>query len=279
VLALLNALVGAMLAAMKPRASLVAENLALRQQLAVLRRTTPRPRLRSVDRAFWTVLSRTWSRWADVLVIVNPATVVGWHRRGFALFWTWKSRRVGRPPLPTEIATLIQRMAVENPLWSRRRIASELAKLGHDVSKDTVAKYMPKPARRPRQPPSTTWRAFVRAHLAGTIAIDSLVVPTVTFNLLYVFFVLSLERRRILHVNVTAHPYAAWTAQQVVEAVGLDTTVVRLIRDRDGIYGAAFNARVNRLGITRSRLPQGRRGKTVMPRDLSAPSGARSSTT
>jgi len=128
-------------------------------------------------------------------------------------------------------------------------IAGELAKLGHDVSKDTVAKYMPKPTRRPRQPPSTTWGAFLRAHLAGTIAIDFLTVPTATFNVLYVFFVLSLERRRVLHVNVTAHPYAAWTAQQMALALGFDTTIVRLIRDRDAICGAAFNARVNNLGI------------------------------
>lgn len=160
-----------------------------------------------------------------------------------------KSKHIGRPPITAEVIALIERMATENPLWSRRRIAGELAKLGHDVSKDTVAKYMPRPrpGRPPRRPPSIAWGAFLRAHLAGTIAVDFLVVPTVTFNRLYVFFVLSLERRRILHVNVTSHPYAAWTAQQIVEAVGFDTNIVRLIRDRDGIYGAAFNARVNNL--------------------------------
>jgi len=209
---------------------------------------------RAVDRAFWAVLSRVWSRWTEALVIVKPATVVGWHRHGFARFWAWKSRRVGRPPLDGELVALIERMASDNPLWSRRRIESELAKLGHDVSKDTVAKYMPKASRRPRRPPCTTWRAFVRAHLAGTIAIDFLVVPTVTVNLLYVFFVLSLERRQLLHVNVTSHPYAAWTAQQIVEAIGFDTGLTRLIRDRDGIYGAAFDARVNNLGIRQMKI-------------------------
>jgi len=248
-LALAKAILGALVAALRPRASLVVENLALRQQLAVLRRTTPRPRLHPVDRAFWAVLSRTWSRWADALVIVEPATVVAWHRRGFARFWTWKSRRLGRPPLDAEIVSLIERMARENPLWSRRRIASELAKLGHDVEKDTVAKYMPRPTRRPGQPPSTTWRAFVRAHLPGSIAIDFLVVPTVTFRLLYVFFVLPLERRRLLHVNVTRHPHQTWTAQQVVEAIGFRTEFTRLIRDRDGIYGTTFDSRVSHLGI------------------------------
>jgi transposase InsO family protein len=254
VLALLKAFAGALLSAFKPRASLVMENLALRQQLAILRRATPRPRLSAVDRAFWTILSRTWSRWANVLAIVQPATVVGWHRRGFARFWTMKSKHVGRPPITAELIALIERIATQNPLWSRRRIAGELAKLGHDVSKDTVAKYMPKPGRRPRQPPSITWGTFLRAHLAGTIAVDFLVVPTATFNLLYVFFVLSLERRRLLHINVTSHPYAAWTAQQIVEAVGFDSNIARLIRDRDGIYGAAFNARVNNLGIRQIRI-------------------------
>ncbi len=254
VLVLLKALLGALLAAMKPCASLVAENLALRQQLAVLHRATLRPRLRPIDRAFWAFLSQTWSRWADVLAIVKPATVIGWHRRGFARFWTMKSKHLGRPPISAELVIQIERMAVENPLWSSRRIASELAKLGHDVSKDTVAKYMPKRNGRPVRPQSTTWAAFLRAHVSGTLAIDFLTVPTVNFNVLYVFFVLSLERRRILHVNVTAHPFAAWAAQQIVEAIGFDTTLSRVIRDRDGIYGKVFDARVRHMGIEQLRI-------------------------
>jgi putative transposase len=144
-------------------------------------------------------------------------------------------------------------MTHDNPTWSRRRIAAELAKLGHDVSKDAVAKYMPRRLGPPGRPPSTTWGTFLRTHLAGTIAIDILTVPTVTFQVLYVFVVLSLERRRILHVNVTAHPYAAWAAQQIVEAVGPDPDVVRLIRDRDGIYRAVFDTRVRNLGIEQLR--------------------------
>jgi putative transposase len=247
-LALLQAILGALLAAFRPRSSLVIENLALRQQLAVLRRAKPRPRLRPFDRAFWVVLSRTWSRWADALAIVRPATVIAWHRRGFARFWAKKSKPIGRPPLRAEIVALIVRMAHENPTWSRRRIASELAKLGHRVDKDTVAKYMPKPSERPRRP-SQTWGTFVRNHLIGTIAVDFLTVPTVTFGVLYVFFVLSLERRRVLHINVTAHPYAAWAAQQIVEAISPDVSVQRLIRDRDSIFGSVFNARVRNLGV------------------------------
>lgn len=165
--AIIEALLRALLSALQPRASLVAENLALRQQLASLLRARPRPRLRPIDRAFWILLSRTWSRWADVLAIVRPETVTAWHRRGFARFWTWKSRRVGRPPLAAEIVLLIEQMARDNPLWSRRRIANELAKLGHAVDKDTVAKYMPRPSERPRRPPSQTWKTFVRNHLGG----------------------------------------------------------------------------------------------------------------
>jgi transposase InsO family protein len=253
-LALVEAIVGAFFAAFRPRASLVAENLLLRQQLAILCRATARPRLRPIDRAFWVTASRLWSRWADALVIVQPATVIEWHRRGFARWWAWKSRPVGRPPLTPDVVSLIERMARENPLWSRRRIASELAKLGHAVDKDTVAKYMPRPTRSPRRPPSQTWRTFLHNHLPGTIAVDFLTVPTVTFNIVYVFFVLSLERRRVLHVNVTAHPHAAWAAQQIVEAIGADFLPAYLIRDRDGIYGAAFDARVDHLGIEQVKI-------------------------
>jgi transposase InsO family protein len=161
---------------------------------------------------------------------------------------------VGRPPLAPELVSLIEQMARENPLWSRRRIASELAKLGHAVDKDTVAKYLPKPAPRPHRPPSQTWKTFLRNHLAGTIAIDFLTVPTVTFNILYVFFVLSLDRRRVLHVNVTAHPYAAWAAQQIVEAIGAEIAPARLIRDRDAIFCNEFDARVDNLGVRQIRI-------------------------
>jgi putative transposase len=252
-MALFTAIIGALRSAFRPRASLIAENLALRQQLAVLRRKTARPQLAAIDRAFWVVLSRVWSRWAETLTIVKPETVISWHRRGFARFWAWKSKRIGRPPIKTEIAQLITRMAKDNPRWSRRRIAMELAKLGFRVDKNTVAKYMPKSCPRPPRP-SQTWTTFVRNHIAGTIAIDFFTVPTVTFDVLYVFVVLSLERRRILHVNVTAHPHAAWTAQQIVEAFGAEGTFRFLIRDRDRIFGAAFDQRVNNLGVRQLRI-------------------------
>jgi transposase InsO family protein len=210
--------------------------------------------VRPIDRAFWVVVSRVWSRWVDVLAIVKPATVIAWHRRGYATFWAYKSQRLGRPPLAPQVIELIVRMAAENPTWSRRRIAAELAKLGHDVSKASVAKYMPRPAEPRGRPPSTTWGTFVRLHLAGTIAVDFLRVPTATFRTLYVLVVLSLERRLLLHVNVTAHLYAAWAAQQMVEAMGPEVHARRLVRDRDGIYGRIFDERVGRLGLETVRI-------------------------
>jgi transposase InsO family protein len=245
---LLGAVIGALRAALRSRTALVVENLALRQQLSVLRRQRPRPHLRPLDRTFWVLFSRAWSRWAEVLAIVKPATVVAWHRRGFDWYWTRRSRRVGRPPIDQEIISLIERMTHENPTWSRRRIANELAKLGYDVNGTTVAKYMPERVTPPRQP-SISWKAFVRTQLAGTIAVDFLTVHTVTFNILYAFVVLSLDRRRILHINVTAHPCASWAAQQIIESIGFDATIVRLIRDRDRIYGSAFDTRVEHIGI------------------------------
>jgi len=250
---LLVTILGALRAAIRTRSSLVAENLALRQQVAVLRRKTRRPQLSVVDRAFWVVLSRVWSRWPETLSIVKPETVVAWHRRGFANFWTWKSKRVGRAPIQPRIVELIVRMATENPRWTRRRITMELAKLGLRVDKNTAAKYMPKSRGRPPRP-SQTWTTFMRNHLVGALAIDFFTVPTVTFDILYVFVVLSLERRLILHVNVTAHPYAAWAAQQMVEAFGADGAFKLLVRDRDKIFAAAFDRRVKNLGIRQLRI-------------------------
>jgi hypothetical protein len=175
--------------------------------------------------------------------------VIAWHRRGFAKFWAYKSRRAGRPPLTGEVVALISRMSQENPTWSRRRIAAELAMLGVKVSKDTVARYITKPVPAPNKPPSTNWATFVRLHLAGTIAIDFLTVPTVMFRTLYVFVVVSLERRVLLHVNVTSRPHAAWAGQQIIEALGPEAPAVkRLIRDRDRVYGSRFDARVENLG-------------------------------
>jgi len=223
------------------------ENVALRQQLAVLQRSVPRPRVYRRDRLFWVCLSRLWSGWRSSLLIVQPVTVVAWHRKGFQLYWRWKSRTrtAGRPPIDREIRDLIRRMARENPTWGRRRIQAELRFLGYDVAELTVAKYM----RRPSPRPSSTWRTFLEAHIGDIVALDFFVVPTLTFRLLFGFLILRHDRRELVHVNVTDHPTAAWTVQQLVESFPEETAPKYLLRDRDAIYGDVFARRVKGMGI------------------------------
>ncbi len=229
------------------RSELAVENLALRQQLAVLQHKSKRPRLRKRDRIFWALLSRLWLNWRSCLMIVQPDTVVRWHRRGFKLFWRWKSRskKPGRPPIWREIRDLVRRMCQENPTWGAPRIHSELTLLGYDVSETTVAKYMI----RDRKPPSQTWRTFLDNHARDIVAIDFFTVPTATFRILFAFVVLRHERRMVVHFNITEHPTAAWAAQQIVEAFPEDDTPRFLLRDRDGIYGGQFRDRVANMGI------------------------------
>ena len=192
--------------------ALRAEILALRHQLAVLRKNAPpRLRLQPSDRWLWVLLSRCWSRWRPRLQIVQPDTVVGWHRV-FAWYWTRKSRQYrGRPEVAAEIRDLIRRMSQANPLWGAPRIHGELRKLGIAIAQSTVARYLP----RPRKPPSQTWRTFLTNHLAQTAAVDFFTVPTATFRILFVFVVLSHHRRRVLHFGVTEHPTQEWTVQQM----------------------------------------------------------------
>src|SRR5271169_5844129 len=191
----------------RSRAALELENLALRHQLGVLQRSTrKRPKLTPVDRLFWVCLSRVWRDWRSALAIVKPETVVAWHRAGFRLFWTWKVRRgqPGRPLISREVRHLIRRMCRENPLWGAPRLHGELLKLGIDIGESSVSKYMV----RSHKPPSQTWRTFLENHLTQMDSIDFFTVPTIRFQVLYVFLVLAHERRRILHFNVTAHPTA-----------------------------------------------------------------------
>jgi len=224
------------------------ENLALRHQLGVLKRSVKRPRLVKKDRILWVLLCRFWHGWKDSLVIVKPDTVVRWHRKGFRVFWTWKSRRKrqGRPPIPSEVKSLIRKMALANRLWGAPRIHGELLNLGFDIAQATISKYMP----RIRKPPSQTWRTFLMNHMDVTAACDFFVVPTVTFRLLFCFVVLSHSRRRIVHFNATRYPSAEWTTQQIVEAFPGDDTEPRfLIRDRDGIYGDRFRKKAEVMDI------------------------------
>ena len=231
------------------RPDLVLEILALRQQLVILQRHSKRPKLLPSDRLFWVLLSRFWKGWRSSVTLVKPATVVRWHRQSFRLFWKWKSRprKRGRPRIPPEVIDLIRRMARENPTWGEERIQSELKLLGYEVADSTVGKYM---GRIRTWPPSQTWRTFLRNHLTQTAACDFFVVPTLSFRLLFCFVILSHDRRRIVHFNITTNPTAEWTAQQVVEAFPGDAPVPRyLVRDRDGIYGAFFRKRVKNMGI------------------------------
>ncbi|MHC4519483.1 MAG: integrase core domain-containing protein [Planctomycetota bacterium] len=232
---------------LRSRASLAAENLALRHQLGVLSRSAKRPRLRARDRVLWVWLFRLWSGWRFSLIIVQPETVVRWHRQGFRLYWRWMSRprNPGRPRVDAEIRELIRQMSQENPLWGSPRIRDELALLGINVSKSTVEKYMVKTD----TPRSQSWKTFLDNHIPDLTAIDFFTVPTVTFRVLYCFFVLRLERRLVVHFNVTANPTAAWTAQQLVEAFPYDEAPRFLIRDRDRAYGDVVPVRIHGLGI------------------------------
>ncbi|MGB5219386.1 MAG: integrase core domain-containing protein [Polyangiales bacterium] len=243
---LLYALLAATRSSLRSQRELALENLALRQQLAVLKCTAKRPKLSTVDRAFWVALSRLWPDWQHALILVKPETVIRWHRQGFKLYWTWKSRhRAGRPRIDAEIRTLIRRMARENPTWGAPRIHGELCMLGFEVSEATVSRYMP----RRTKPPSQSWRSFLRNHTQDLVSIDFFVVPTATFRILYVFLVLEHDRRRIVHLNVTEGPSAQWTGQQLVNAFPYDSAPKYLIRDRGKIYGAAFVHRARAMGI------------------------------
>ena len=223
------------------------ENLALRQQLVVYKRTATRPRIRETDRLFWVWLTRIWTGWKQPLVIVTPDTVLRWQRRRFREHWTRLSAPPtgGRPPVNAEIKALVMRMAAANPLWGAPRIHGELLKLGLDVAERTVSRLMPKR----RLPPSQTWRTFLTNHVRDLVAIDFFTVPTARLRVLFVLVVLAHERRRVLHFNVTEHPTAAWTTQQLVDAFPDDSGPPYLLRDRDSVYGQAFRRRVKSMGI------------------------------
>jgi putative transposase len=210
---------------------LVLENLALRQQLAVYKRLAPRPKLHPTDRLFWAGLARLWTGWRQALVIVSPETVLRWQRRRFREYWTRLSRRPtgGRPRINTEIAALVRKIAAANPLWGAPRIHGELLTLGIDISERTVSRLMPK--RHPK--PSQTWRTFLANHVGDLVSIDFFTVATVRLRVVFVLVVLAHHRRRVVHFNVTEHPTAAWTAQQIVDAFPDESARAYLLRDRD----------------------------------------------
>ena len=235
----------------RSRKALALENAALHHQIEVLQRNCSRPTLRWRDRAFWDVLSCVWSDWRKAVYIVQPDTVVRWHRQGFRFYWKWKSRYrwPGRPRVSREVRELIRQMSTANPLWGAPSIHGELLKLGIDISQAAVSKYMVKPEHRPSQ----SWQTFLTNHAADMVSIDFFTLPTATFKVLYVFLVLDNARRKIIHFNVTTNPTAAWTGQQIAEAFPWVTAPTYLIRDNDGIYGFNFTRRVSALDIKQVR--------------------------
>ena len=220
----------------RSRCNLGLEILALRQQLGVLNRKHPRPRLQIRDRVFWIFLRRLWPGWKKALVVVKPETVVAWHRAGFRLFWRFRSRskKIGRPQITAELRSAIQRMAEENASWGAPRIHGELLKLGFDVSERTVSRYLR------RLPPSDQarklWATFLRNHREVVAAMDFFTVPTITFRILYCFFVVEHGRRKILHFNVTEHPTSSWITQQLREAFPEPCPYRYALLDRDSKF-------------------------------------------
>lgn len=242
-----QALLAVISTVVRSRLSLQLEVVALRHQLSVYQRSVKRPRIRPGDRILWAWLSRHWSKWRAVLQFVQPLTVIAWQRRRFREHWARISRHgaPGRPAISKEIQDLIRRISRANPDWGSPRIVGELGKLGIEVAKSTVEKYRIRSAKSP----STTWRAFLKNHVADLVSIDFFTIPTINFKVLLVLVVLSHQRRKVIHFNVTENPTAQWAAQQMVEAFPWDSAPKYLLRDRDAIFGEAFRRRVASLGI------------------------------
>lgn len=219
----------------------------LRHQVLVLKRKhRGRIKLNGLDRVILTWLSRAIPAVRSAIVIVQPETLLGWHRKGFRAFWRWKSgATVGRPPVHQELRGLIRRMAFENPLWGAPRIHGELLKLGFRVAQSTVSKYLGQHSR----PTGQTWKTFIENHKDAIAAVDLFVVPTIGFKLLYGVAILHLKSRELVWTNATLHPTAEWIAQQLTEAFPWDEAPHHLIRDRDASYGSVFKRRLDSLGI------------------------------
>ncbi len=244
----------AVVAMLKPRWRLVAEIVCLRQQLIVLQRTRKHPVLQNKDRRFWILMCCCFAAWRDCLLIVRPETVLRWHARGWRAYWRSKSRaRIpGRRRIPLELRALIRRMARDNPLWGQIRIYAELLKPGYVLSPRTVRKYM----RRPWSGrPSPGWKVFLKEHARNIWACDFLCVRTLSFQTLYVLFLIQHATREIVHIRVTRHPTAMWTGQQLVNACYDRDPPRYLIRDRDGIYGLEFTRKAQSLGLQQIRTP------------------------
>src|SRR5215469_16651086 len=237
---------------LRPKTSLAAENLFLRKQLAFYQERKVKLRRADNPTRLTLVLLSRWFNWRGALTVVKPKTFVTWHRKGFRLFWRWKSE-AGRRPIPVELQHLIRKMTRENPSWGEERIANELLlKLGLRVSPRTVRKYMPKslPATPGRPRGDQRWATFLRNHARGIVACDFCVAVTATFRVLYVLVVMEHASRRLIHLNATVHPTAAWTLQQLRESIPSDHEYRFIIHDHDKIFSAELNASLAHLGLT-----------------------------
>src|SRR5438445_583372 len=239
----------------RSHSALSAEVLFLRKQLAFYEERERQPRRLTNFARLSLVLWSQLFHWRSALVIVKPETLIGWHRRGFQPFWKWKSR-VGRPRLPENIRKLIIRMALENPTWGQARVAAELSvKLGIYVSPRTVRAYWPPEPERRGPRGSQRWRTFVHNHAQSILACDFFVVVTARFRILYVFLLMELGTRRILHCNLTVRPTAEWTLQQFREAIPTDHAYRFLIRDRDSIFSVEVDDQLKAFGLRVLRTP------------------------
>ncbi|MDR3012718.1 MAG: integrase core domain-containing protein [Chitinispirillales bacterium] len=233
-----------------PRSILVAENILLRQQLGILKRSTKKATFRNWDRVFFTLITKLCCNynWKNALLIIKPDTVIRWHRKGFRLYWKWKSRRgkkAGRKTIPYELKKMVGQMTTENPIWGAPRIRAELKLLGYTIALSTVAKYM----RRNKKPPSQTWRTFLKNHAYQIAGIDFFNAVTVDFKILYCLIVLEHGSRKILHFNVTTNPGQVWTNLQVKQAFPFDSAPKYVVHDRATVFGPAFDKCLKTLGI------------------------------
>ena len=237
-------------------AQLAAENLFLRKQLALYVERKVRPkRATNATRVALVLLSQVVA-WRELLTIVRPDTFVRWHRDLHGLFWRAKSRPRGRPPIPVALQSLIADMARANRNWGEERITAELRlKLGLTVSPRTVRRYMPRHPRGRGRQPSQSWTTFIHNHAGAVLACDFFMVVTATFRRLYVFVLIDIARRQVLHWNVTDHPTAEWTIQQFRNGVPLDPAYRFVVHDRDGIFAPAVDEALTSMSLQPVRTP------------------------
>jgi putative transposase len=226
----------------KSKEELILENLALRHQLGVYQTKKAKPRITNLDRSFWIALKQSCSKWIDFLVIVKPETVIDWQKRRFKKHWTkisTKNKKPGRKRIKKEIRDLIFRMAGENR-WGVPRIYSEILMLGfNDISEATVSRYLRRyRSIHPDKKKQQSWMTFLKNHRDMISAMDFFIVPTINFNILFVFFIIDHSRRKIIHFNVSNQPCALWVIQQLRNAFPFDQIPTYLIMDRDKIFSS-----------------------------------------